>query len=106
MPWPVPFVVALFVIAGAPRAQGQPPQTPPQTPAQPPSTTAPPSGTTTSAPVTAPRVLRSVKPTFTRNAMLRRLEGDVIVRAVVDASGRVSEATIAQSLDPELDQEA
>lgn len=107
MPWCVPFVVALFVIAGTPRAQGQTPQTPaPQTPAPPPSTAAPPPGTPTAAPVTAPRVLRSVKPTYTRNAMLRRLEGDVIVRAVVDVSGRVSDATIAQSLDPELDQEA
>jgi protein TonB len=107
MPWSVPLVVALLVIARTPQAQGQTPAPGPPAPGTAaPAVTVPPSSAPAAAPITAPRVVRTVKPAYPRSAMLRRLEGDVIVRAVVDTSGRVSDARIAQSLDPELDQEA
>jgi TonB family protein len=56
--------------------------------------------------ITPPRVLFSPKPEYTREAMLARIQGQVIVRAVVQADGTVGEVTVTQSLEPSLDQEA
>ena len=55
-----------------------------------------------------PRVLREVKPEYTREAMLRRISGNVWVSAVIPADGVPTNLIVYRSLDPEfgLDQMA
>lgn len=52
------------------------------------------------------RVIRSAKPRYTPDAMLRRVQGEVVMRAVVNIDGSVSDVIVTRSLDPGLDQEA
>jgi TonB family protein len=58
--------------------------------------------------VTAPRLLQRVPARYTTEALRQRIQGTVILRAIVEPDGTVSSATIVRSLDPTygLDAEA
>ena len=58
--------------------------------------------------VVMPAVLRSVRPRYTTEAMRARIQGTVLVRAIVRPDGTVGEVRILRSLDPVfgLDREA
>jgi periplasmic protein TonB len=58
--------------------------------------------------VNMPRVLNEVKPSYTAEAMRAKIQGVVMVEAVVMPDGGVGQVTIVRSLDPTfgLDQEA
>jgi periplasmic protein TonB len=47
-----------------------------------------------------PRILRDVKPQYTSEAMRARVEGAVLVRAIVQADGTVRDVQVLRSLDP------
>ena len=49
--------------------------------------------------VVAPRVISSVQPKYTEAAMRARIEGTVLLGAVVQDDGTVGEITIVRSLD-------
>ena len=53
--------------------------------------------------VTMPVVAYEEKPQYTREAMIRRVEGTVEVEAIVLPDGRVGETRVVKSLDPDLD---
>jgi periplasmic protein TonB len=58
--------------------------------------------------VTAPRLVREVKPGYTSDAMRARIQGTVRLQAIVSPDGSVSTARVVRSLDATfgLDQEA
>ena len=58
--------------------------------------------------VVPPRLVKSVKPNYTPGAMRARIEGTVVMSAVVREDGTVDEITIVKSLDATygLDEEA
>ena len=58
--------------------------------------------------VSLPRVTREVKPQYTPAAMQAKIEGTVLVEAVVRDDGTVRDVAVTRSLDPEhgLDDEA
>jgi TonB family protein len=57
--------------------------------------------------VTAPRLIREVKPTYTEDAVAHRIQGTVVLEVVVTRDGRPSQIRVVRSLDPEgLDEEA
>jgi protein TonB len=56
--------------------------------------------------ITAPRLMKEVKPHYTEGAMRRKVEGIVETNSVVLADGTVGDVTITRSLDDELDLEA
>jgi TonB family protein len=56
--------------------------------------------------VTTPKVVREVKPQYTADAMLSKVQGAVFLECVVEIDGRVSDARVVQSLDPVLDIQA
>jgi TonB family protein len=57
--------------------------------------------------VTAPRVIAEVKPTYTTDALLRRVQGTVVLELVVTRDGCPSQIRVIRSLDPGgLDREA
>jgi protein TonB len=47
-----------------------------------------------------PTVLRDVKPRYTPEAMRARVEGAVVVTAIVQADGTVRDVQVVRSLDP------
>jgi periplasmic protein TonB len=49
--------------------------------------------------VTAPRAIREVKPRYTTDAMLRKLEGTVVLEFVVKTDGRPADIHVVRSLD-------
>jgi TonB family protein len=51
--------------------------------------------------VTLPEVVREVKPVYTPAAMQARIQGGVVMRAVVEADGSVKDVEIVESLDTE-----
>ena len=53
-----------------------------------------------------PRVLRNVSPRYTAQAMRTRLQGTVLVEAIVLPNGSVGDVTVIRSLDSGLDEEA
>jgi periplasmic protein TonB len=58
-------------------------------------------------PVTAPRVITEIKPTYTNEALLQKIQGTVILELVVQANGRPSGIRVVRSLDPGgLDEQA
>jgi TonB family protein len=59
-----------------------------------------------SADAILPKLLREVKPTYTADAMRAKAEGVVLLRAVVEADGRVGAVHVQHSLHPDLDQQA
>ena len=57
--------------------------------------------------VSAPRLLKEVKPTYTPHALLNRIQGTVVLEAIVTVDGCASNIRVVQSLDRRgLDQEA
>lgn len=56
--------------------------------------------------LTLPVVLRDVKPKYTSEALRQKMQGQVIVQAVVDADGIVRRARVIGSLNPQLDAQA
>jgi TonB family protein len=57
--------------------------------------------------VSAPRVIREVKPKYTSDAMIRKVEGTVVLEFVVRSDGRPSDIRVLRSLDPGgLDEQA
>jgi TonB family protein len=56
--------------------------------------------------VEPPIPIRTVRPDYTREAILNKLEGDVVVEVVVRRDGTVDQLRILKSLDPGLDQKA
>jgi len=57
-------------------------------------------------PVTAPQKLSAPQPEYPESARLARIQGAVIVQAVVNCHGRVEELTVIKSVDPALDRSA
>lgn len=57
--------------------------------------------------VTAPVLVKETKPKYTEGAMRRKVEGVVVLKAVILKDGTVREdVTVTRSLDAELDDEA
>jgi len=56
--------------------------------------------------VTAPRVIREVKPTYTTEAMLQRIQGTVTLEVVVTREGCAAQMRVIRSLEHGLDREA
>ena len=58
--------------------------------------------------VLPPRLVRDVKPSYTANAMRAKIQGEVLLQAVVQPDGRVGDVRILRSLDPKhgLDDQA
>jgi TonB family protein len=56
--------------------------------------------------VTTPRVILEVKPTYTNDALLHKVQGTVVLEVVVTYKGHPSQIRVVHSLDPELDEQA
>jgi TonB family protein len=56
--------------------------------------------------VSWPKLLRDVKPSYTADAMKRRVQGIVEVEGLILTDGSVGAVQVMKSLDPELDQAA
>lgn len=57
--------------------------------------------------VTAPRVVKEVKPSYTEDAVASRIQGTVVLELVVTRDGRPTHIRVVRSLDPEgLDDQA
>jgi periplasmic protein TonB len=56
--------------------------------------------------VSAPTVLKEVKPNYTREAVIARIQGSVLLLVVVLRDGTVGDVTVTKSLDPGLDAES
>ena len=56
--------------------------------------------------ISPPAIQREVKPTYTADALRRRIEGDVVLEVVVLASGAVGEVQVVRGLGYGLDQAA
>jgi hypothetical protein len=57
--------------------------------------------------VSGPRLIKEVKPKYTREALVNRIQGTVVLEVVVTADGCASQIRIVRSLDPGgLDEEA
>jgi TonB family protein len=56
--------------------------------------------------VTMPKVVRDVKPNYPDSMKKERVQGKVMLEAVVTKDGNVGEVTVKEPLHPELDAEA
>jgi periplasmic protein TonB len=56
--------------------------------------------------VSAPRLIKEVKPGYTSDALIRRIQGTVVLEVIVTADGCASHMHIVRSLDAGLDEEA
>ena len=56
--------------------------------------------------VSLPSVVKQVKPNYTEAAIAARIEGDVVMQAVVLAGGTVGDVTVTTPLDSGLDEQA
>jgi periplasmic protein TonB len=56
--------------------------------------------------VTAPVIIKEVKPNYTPDAIRRKVQGTVQVSAVVLTDGTVGEVHVTKSLDLDLDEQA
>lgn len=56
--------------------------------------------------VTAPRLITEVRPNYSREALLHRIQGTVVMEAVVTSDGCASQIRVVRSLDPGLDEQA
>jgi TonB family protein len=56
--------------------------------------------------VTAPRLIAQVRPSYTPNALDRRVQGSVVLEVIVTTTGVPSEIRVVRSLDADLDDEA
>ena len=57
-------------------------------------------------PIQSPSLVKDVKPRYTEDAVRGRVEGVVVLDAVIDAEGKVTETRVTRSLHPELDEQA
>jgi TonB family protein len=53
--------------------------------------------------VTAPRLLSQVRPTYTADALARRVQGSVVLEMIVTADGAPARIRVVRSLDVDLD---
>jgi TonB family protein len=69
---------------------------------------APPPGVvrSTAEGITAPEILKMVKPQYTARGIGAKSQGDVWLAAVIQTDGRVGDVRVYRSLAPDLDQEA
>jgi TonB family protein len=75
--------------------------------ASPPASGLPASALPATAPgLTFPRLVREEKPVYTREAMRRKVQGTVVLDAIVGVDGIVQTTCVARSLDPALDAQA
>ena len=56
--------------------------------------------------VSAPVLVKEVKPEYTAEAKKARIQGAVVLQGVVETDGSVADVQVGRSLDPGLDQEA
>ena len=56
--------------------------------------------------VSAPRLIKEVQPGYTSDALIRRIQGTVVLEVIVTADGCASHMHIVRSLDAGLDEEA
>lgn len=56
--------------------------------------------------ITAPVVVKQVKPAYTSTAMDAKIQGIVPLQCVITSKGKVRDVKVVRSLDPGLDQEA
>jgi len=56
--------------------------------------------------VSPPRVIHEVKPTFTADALARKVQGRVVLELVVNRAGRAENVRVVMTLDPGLDEQA
>ena len=56
--------------------------------------------------VTTPQVVREVKANYTAAALTERIQGHVVMEAVVKQDGTVGDVTVTKSLDSRLDGQA
>lgn len=56
--------------------------------------------------VTAPRVIKEVKPQYTAEARRAKIQGVVGLDCVVETDGKVGDVQVSKSLDPGLDEQA
>jgi TonB family protein len=56
--------------------------------------------------VTSPKVTSKVEPAYTPEAKEAKIQGGVVITAVINAEGRPEEITVTRSLDPGLDANA
>jgi TonB family protein len=56
--------------------------------------------------VSAPVLVKEVKPQYTAKAKDARIQGTVLLECVVETDGRVGDVKVARSLDEDLDLEA
>jgi TonB family protein len=56
--------------------------------------------------VTAPKLIKEVKPQYSARAIQDKVEGEVLMECVVKADGTVGDKKVIKSLDPDLDQAA
>ena len=56
--------------------------------------------------VSAPRLIKEVKPKYSSEALLKRIQGTVVLEVIVTADGCASQMRIVRSLDAGLDEEA
>jgi bla regulator protein BlaR1 len=56
--------------------------------------------------VVPPKVLKEVRPQYTRRAMDEKIQGEVVMECVVKGDGTVGDTKIVRALDPDLDKAA
>jgi TonB family protein len=56
--------------------------------------------------VSAPVVVKQVKPQYTAEARRAKVEGTVILEAIVETDGTVGDVTVTKGLEPGLDEQA
>ena len=56
--------------------------------------------------VTSPRVVKEVRPQYSAEAMKAKVQGEVVLRAVVSQKGQPTDIRVVQSLEESLDKEA
>ena len=56
--------------------------------------------------VTPPRVIREVRPSYSPEAMRKKIQGEVVLKTIVNQKGEPTEIRIVQSLEESLDKEA
>lgn len=63
----------------------------------------PPRSTDPNARITSPRKLRDVRPVYPKHLIAARVQGTVIVEALIDGSGCIARAAVIEPVHPELD---
>ena len=103
-------IVLAALVANAPAADARVVQQPPAPAAQTaPESPWPPAGVSRPGRgVVLPRLVKEVKPDYTLEAKRERIQGTVLLEAVVRRDGTVGEVRVKRSLDPQfgLDQQA